>query len=341
MNFWNTIPKPIKALAPMEDVTDTVFRQLLIKWSSANSVIPAQAGIYNIERSPTKSGRTKGPDVMFTEFTNAAGLSSEGKNNVIHRLKYTQVERPIVAQIWGTDANMHYESTKLVKTLGFDGIDINMGCPVKKIIKQGACSALIDNPDLAKELIKATKDGAEGLPISVKTRIGFKNIKTEEWIGFLLAQNLDAITIHGRIAKDMSKNPANWKEIKKAVEIRNKMKKETLIIGNGDITSLKDLKVKCEKYGTDGGMVGRGVFKNVYFFNENINKDNLNMEDKINLLKEHILLYKKTWGKEKDYNILKRFFKIYISNFEGSKELRTKLMQAKSYEEAVKILDCT
>ncbi|MCA9386392.1 tRNA-dihydrouridine synthase family protein, partial [Candidatus Dojkabacteria bacterium] len=185
------IKKPILALAPMEDVTDFVFREL----------------ISDIAK----------PDVLFTEFTNVDGLFSNGKDQVIKRLKFSSNQHPIVAQIWGSTPKNYFESAKLIYDMGFDGIDINMGCPVRAVIKQRSGAALIKYKELAKEIIKAAKEGAGKLPVSVKTRIGLNKIETNEWVSFLLNQNIDVLTIHGRTAKDKSKVPANWDEIKKAV----------------------------------------------------------------------------------------------------------------------------
>jgi tRNA-dihydrouridine synthase len=183
----------------MEDVTDTVFRQV----------------IQSVAR----------PDVFFTEFTSTAGVQSSGQAKVIHRLKYSQNERPIVAQVWGITPDDYYKTAKLVVDLGFDGMDINMGCPVKNVIKQGACSALIKSPSLAKEIILATKEGLQNkIPLSVKTRIGFNKIETESWCGFLLNDcQPEVLTIHGRTVKEESGPPAHWDEIGKVVNINKQI----------------------------------------------------------------------------------------------------------------------
>jgi tRNA-dihydrouridine synthase len=206
-NFWKDLQieykrtgLPFFILAPMEDVTDIVFRGMVRK---ANNGMP---------------------QVLFTEFTNCDGICSVGQSRVIHRLKYDKNERPIVAQIWGKTPLNYEQTAKLCLELGFDGIDINMGCPEKSVIKQGACSALINNKPLAKEIIEACKRGTKGqIPISVKTRIGFSKIQTEEWIGFLLEQDIQALTVHARTVAG-SDEPANWAEIKKSLEIRDLMK---------------------------------------------------------------------------------------------------------------------
>lgn len=296
----------------MEDVTDTVFRQLVAKWAPA--------------------------DVYFTEFTNAEGLGSAGKNKVMYRWKYTEKERPLVAQIWGLNPEMHFKSAKMAEELGFDGVDINMGCPVKKIVKKGACSALINNPNLAKEIIQATKEGAGNLPVSVKTRIGFDSIKTEEWATFLLQQNLQALTTHGRTSKHNEK-PADWNEIAKVVEIKNKISPKTIIIGNGDVREHAEIELKHKTYGVDGVMVGRGILENVLMFNENQDLADLEINKKLAMLTEHIELFTKTWGNTKNFYNLKKYFKIYLKGFENAGQLRAELMKAQTPEETLRFIE--
>lgn len=217
--------------------------------------------------------------------------------------------------------------------MGFDGIDINMGCPQHDVTRHGACAALMKNHELAKEIIQATKDGAGELPVSVKTRIGFSKIATEEWIGFLLEQDLPLISVHGRTAAEMSKVPCHWDEIGKAVELRNKMDKKTLIFGNGDIVSLEDAKEKVEKYHVDGVMIGRGVFHNPWLF-AGIDPTTKTVKDRLILLEQHVSLYEKTWGITKSFQVLKKYFKIYLSDFDGASDMRQKFMETNSYEEA-------
>jgi tRNA-dihydrouridine synthase len=314
-NFWRDLKKPIFALAPMEDVTDTVFRQIIAKCGK--------------------------PDVFFTEFTNAEGLCSRGRDKVGKRLIFSPVEKPIVAQIWGTTPVKFYEAAKLIKKMGFDGIDINMGCPQKNVIKKGSCGALIDNPSLAKEIFTAVREGACGLPVSIKTRIGVKNIQTEKWTSFLLSLNPDALIVHGRTVAEMSDVPCHWDEIEKAVRLRNSLKSKTLIIGNGDVKSRKDAIDKYEKYKVDGIMIGRGIFDNLWIFNkdcEGWRENKISSEEKIRLLIEHVALFDKTWGKEKNFSTMKKFYKIYISGLPDAKEIRMKLMSFKNADDTLKFL---
>ncbi len=307
MNFWENLKKPIMILAPMEDVTDTVFRQIV------NTV-----------------GR---PDVVMTEFTSTDAMCSPGLKRVSDRLEFDSSERPVVAQIWGTDPEKFTQAAKIISKMGFDGIDINMGCPVRDVTKTGACSALIKTPLLAKQIIEATKLGAPKLPISVKTRIGFNEIDTENWVKFLLEQNLSALTLHFRTAKEMSKVPAHWEEAQKAVAVRNQLQVKTLIIGNGDVKSLQEAHDKAAQYQLDGIMIGRGIFENVWIFNPDIKIEEITLAERLALLQKHIELFEKTWGNAKNFAILKKFVKCYINGFSGASELRVNLMETKSLTE--------
>lgn len=314
-NFWTKLKKPIFLLAPMEDVTDTVFRRIIID-----------------------CGR---PNVMFTEFTNADGLCSpKGVTHVAQRLQYKSLERPLVAQIWGNHPETFLLASKKVIDLGFDGLDINMGCPEKNVIKKHAGGGCIQDHALAKELIAATKEGLEGkIPLSVKTRIGFKNIETENWISFLLEQKLTALIVHLRTVKEMSNPPAHWEEMKKIVKIRDEISPETLIFGNGDIQSIKEAREKISLYGIEGVMIGRGVFSNPWVFKEDFSINNISIEERLALFKKHVNLWYKTWGNTKNFQTLKKYFKIYIQNFTGASDLRTKLMECNNKIEIEKTIE--
>lgn len=319
---WKSLPKPFFALAPMEGGTDTVFRQIIVSCGK--------------------------PDAMFTEFTNVEGMLSKGKEEVGKRLIYSEIERPIIAQIWGKNPESFYLVAKELVKMGFDGIDINMGCPERTVVTNGCCSALIQNPELAAEIISKTKEGAGALPVSVKTRIGFKSIETEQWIGFLLKQNLDALTVHFRTQKEMSLVPAHWEEAEKVSKLRDAFAPQTIILGNGDVESKKQGKELCQTYGLDGVMIGRGAFHNPYVFNDKVDYHSQTKEERIDLLKKHVDLFEKTWknkhplserGYIKSYPPLKRYFKIYISGFEGAAEMREKLMLTQNIDEVKKVLN--
>ncbi|MDO9255258.1 MAG: tRNA-dihydrouridine synthase [Bacteroidales bacterium] len=322
-NFWQTIHKPIIALAPMEDVTDTVFREVVLSVSDPDAL-----------------------NVVFTEFTSTDGLCHEkGRSKVIERLLVNASEMTLlksrntklVAQIWGGDPEKFRLSAKLISEMNlFDGIDINMGCPAKKVVKNKSCANLINYPELAKEIIYATAESTH-LPVSVKTRIGFSKIVTEEWISHLLETAPKAITIHGRTRKMMSNGPALWDEIGKAVTLRDKLCSKTLILGNGEVFSYTDALNRIEQYGVDGVMVGTGVFKNPWMFNTE--RVEITVNHRIELMRKHITLYQNTWGNGKDYNVLKRFFKIYLNGFSNAAHWRDAFMRAHGYEEALHHLD--
>lgn len=313
MNFWQTLPKPFFILAPMEDVTDSVFRRII-----------------------ASCGR---PDVFFTEFTNVEGIFSHGEAIVSQRLSFTPSEKPLVAQIWGLEPSHFFKAARKLAGMGFDGIDINMGCPQKSITKRGACSALINNHSLAKEIILATKEGAGVLPVSVKTRLGFKHNQREEWISFLLSFDLSAITIHARTATEMSSVPARWDEVGHVVKMRNEMRKDTLIIGNGDVTSREDGAKKAKTYRVDGIMIGRGVFYNPWIFDTHRGEQTASKKQRLGLLVQHIQLFEKSWGKNKPFQIMKKYIKIYVSGFDGANGLRIKLMGTHSYTQAYKVIN--
>jgi nifR3 family TIM-barrel protein len=309
-NFWKDLPKPFTVMAPMDDVTDNVFRQVILK-----------------------SAR---PDVFFTEFANVDGLV-HGANGIPRRkLDFTQNQHPIVAQIWGTNPLNMEKAARMVADLEFDGIDINMGCPVHDVVKKGGGSGLIGNYDLAGKLIDAVKKSASGIPVSVKTRLGINNNIASDWITFLLGKDLTALTVHGRIAKQMSKGDADWDEIGKIVKIKNKIAPETLIIGNGDVKSYSEICQKSEEYGVDGVMIGRGVFTNSWVFEKK--EKNHTKKEYLALLNYHLALFEKTWGESKNFSVIKKYLKNYVKGFSGANQLRIKLMKTDTFEEMKKIL---
>jgi tRNA-dihydrouridine synthase len=312
-NFWQQLPKPFTVLAPMDGVTDVVFRNI----------------INNLGR----------PNVYFTEFTSCEGLLSKGGEAALQRLRTFPGELPVVAQIWGINPDNFYKAAKLIKPLGFAGIDINMGCPDREVIKKGACSALIKNPKLAAEVILATKEGAgKDTPISVKTRIGFNSIEIEEWLGFLLTQDLPALTVHLRTVKEMSKVPAHWDLMTQIVSLRDSISPKTLLIGNGDLASLSEVNEKFEEYGNEGFMIGRGIFQNPWMFNPEKEIEKVSVKDRIELYQKHIELFAKTWGPLKNPAIIKKFCKTYINSFPDAVSLREKLMAVNKRDELVEVL---
>jgi tRNA-dihydrouridine synthase len=250
-------------------------------------------------------------------------------------LLFTADEQPLVAQIWGTNPAHFAEMAQGLKEMGYQAIDINMGCPAKDVTKKGAGSALIQTPELAAEIIAATKTA--GLPVSVKTRIGYRTKVTEEWLSFLLKQDIVALTVHGRTMKEMSKVPAHWDEIAKAVKLRDKIAPGTLIIGNGDVADRAEGLQRIAETGVDGIMIGRGVFTNVFCFEENPREHS--QDELFDLLRMHLDLWEKTWKGEANFHALKRFFKIYVKGFAGASELREQLMNTANIDEARAIID--
>ncbi|MBI2064133.1 MAG: tRNA-dihydrouridine synthase family protein [Candidatus Yanofskybacteria bacterium] len=328
-NFWQKLERPFFILAPMANVTDWAFRKIV-----------------------AKCGR---PDVFYTEFLSCDGILHD-KTKFEKELYFEKSEKPIVVQFFGSKPENFYKCAQLAAELGFDGIDINMGCPDRSVEKQGAGAALIKNPKLAKEIIKETKRGArstssgQALPVSIKTRLGYNKIETREWVSTLLETEPAVLIIHGRTRKEMSSVPAHWDEIGTAAEVAlalpaslnslipSSQGTKTLIIGNGDVASLEDAKKKAKDYKLDGIMVGRGIFANPWFFNEKVDIKEIKPKQRIELLRGHLDNFEKLWGSNGRFDTMKKFFKVYISNWDGAKELRAKLMMAKNKQGVVDIL---
>jgi tRNA-dihydrouridine synthase len=289
----------------MEGVTDYVFREMI--------------------------ARIAPPEVMFTEFTNTEALFSKGYAHTIPRFRFSDKQRPVIAQIWGTDLKNFFRAARLIKELGFDGIDINMGCPDRSVVKLGCGAALINNQPLAAAMIAAVRDGAPGLPVSVKTRLGIKSLTTEPWIRFLLEQHPDAITIHGRTAKELSRVPVHWDEIGKAVKLRDRYSPSTVIVGNGGILSRKQAKSIHEMYGVDGVMIGTGIFENPWVFEETP-KEHTNKE-LLSLLLLHTRRYADCYPGERRFTAMRKYFKIYVHSFSGAATLMKQLMSTTNYAE--------
>jgi tRNA-dihydrouridine synthase len=311
-SFWNDLPRPFFILAPMEAVTDVVFRHVV--------------------------AHAARPDIFFTEFTNASSYASEkGNFSTRGRLAFTADEQPMVAQIWGNKpAEFEYMARGLA-VQGFAGIDINMGCPDKSVVKGGSGSALIRNPELAAQLITAAKTG--GLPVSVKTRLGY-SIADEwrEWLTHLLKQDIANLSVHLRTRKEMSKVPAHYEIIPEIKKLRDEVAPQTLLTINGDITDRQQGLKLVERYGVDGVMVGRGIFHNPFAFEAE--KHDHSREELIALLKFHLDLFDKYTAElgPRHFDPLKRFFKIYIRDFPGASELRETLMHTKSTDEVRAVL---
>jgi len=326
MSYINKLKKPFFVLAPMDDVTDTVFRSRVADMAS--------------------------PDLFFTEFVNVDGLQSAGRPRLLKKLLFTAEEKPLIAQLWGAEPENFYKTAQqiadgtfakelgLPKGVNFDGVDLNMGCPEKSAVKHGTCSALINDRPKAQAIIEATRKGLkDSMPLSVKTRIGFNDVDLT-WIEFLLEQNLDMLTIHGRTKKQMSKVPADWNVIGQARELRDKIAPKTLIVGNGDVLSRQQGLELAKKHKLDGIMIGRGIFHNPFIFGKDDEWQKCTPKQRLELYKKQVQLFAETWNnRERPVPTLNKFCKVYINGFDGAKEMREELMACKSTDELLNILD--
>lgn len=310
-SFWNTLPRPFFVLAPMADVTDAAFRRIIAKYGK--------------------------PDITWTEFVSADGLClapEEGRQKLLKDLEYTESERPILAQLFTSKPEHMEKAAALAHELGFDGVDINMGCPNRSIEKQGAGAAHIKDPKSAQEVIYAAKEGAKDLPVSVKTRLGYNKDELEGWLPKILETNVAAVTIHTRTRKEMSKVPARWERVKRAVEIRNDLSPHTFILGNGDALSIEDAKEKVVETGADGVMLGRAIFGNPWLFSGHTPT----LEEKLKVMIEHTKLFEELLP-HKNFAVMKKHYKAYVNGFDGASELRQKLMETHTAEEVEGIVD--
>ncbi len=294
----------------MANVTDAAFRRLIAQYGK--------------------------PDIMYTEFVSANGLASAGREALIRDLEYSESERPIIAQLFTADPEKMFEAAKIVAELKFDGIDINMGCPDKNVMKQGAGACLMKHPDIARELMKAAKAGAPNLPLSIKTRIGDTKNDLHHWLPELLSEKPAAIIIHCRTRKEMSKVPARWQHIAEAVTIAQGS--GTLIIGNGDVKDLEDARVKAAETGADGVMLGRAIFGNPWLFNPKKNNATIPLAERLKVMIEHTKLFNQLLGDIKPFAIMRKHYKAYANGFDGAKELRVQLMQTENIEEVEEVV---
>jgi nifR3 family TIM-barrel protein len=302
LGFWENLPRPFFVLAPLANITDYSFRQFIVKYRK--------------------------PDVLWTEFVAADGLCHpKGREALIRDLLFDENERPIVAQLFSGNPKNMFEAAKLVKELGFDGLDINMGCPDKNVMKQGAGAACMKDPELAQQVIQAAQegvraDGLEPIPVSVKTRLGVNHDDLEIWLPKILETKPAAVTLHLRTKKEMSLVPAHWDRMADAVEIARGS--GTLMIGNGDVHDLWEAQKKAETTGCDGIMLGRGVFGNPWLFDEA--KTSVIVRERLEAIIVLTELFETTWGKTKSFELLKKHFQAYVVGFPGARELRVELM---------------
>lgn len=307
-NYLDNLPKPFLVLAPMEDVTDTVFRRVIAR------IAPF--------------------DLYMTEFVNVDGLQSPGRQATAKRLKFEASEQPLIGQIWGKETENFSKTTRELIDMGFVGVDINMGCPVKAVVKNGCGGGLIEHPDKAIEIIQAVQKVAKGkIPVSVKTRIGMRQFQPE-WIETLLKQNLNMLTIHLRTVKEMSNVEAHWELMHEIKRLRDEIAPSTALVGNGDVQNRQHAEQLVKKYGIDGAMIGRGVFHDPYAAMVKSLWPVKTAPEKLDLYKQHVELYKATWEDNGRPPVaLNKFCKVYVSGFDGAKEMREKLMHCSSVNE--------
>ena len=301
----------------MADVTDVAFRRIITKYGK--------------------------PDVLWTEFVSADGLCSPGRKVLIRDLEFSRKEKPIVAQLFSSKPEKMREAAALCQKMGFHGIDINMGCPDKSIEKQGCGAGMIKTPEIARAVIRAAKEGAPKLPISVKTRIGYNKNEIATWIPVILSEGVAALTVHCRTRKEMSNVPARWEHIREVTALRDQLAPDTLIIGNGDIRDVPEGRAKALEFGADGVMIGRGIFGNPWLFAELHARPGKKVvppttTEKLKVLVEHTKLYEKLLGDIKSFAIMKKHYKAYVNGFDHAKELRTRLMEAKDSKEVEKVV---
>jgi nifR3 family TIM-barrel protein len=323
MNFWQKIKKekngPLMVLAPMADVTDPAFRRMIATYSR--------------------------PDAIWTEFVSADGLFKGGYDALINDLRFSEIERPVIVQFFTSDPVMMEKAARLALELGFDGIDINMGCPDKSVEKQGAGAGLIKNPKLAQDIIRAAQRGAiseeKSIPVSVKTRIGYNKNELETWLPAILETKPALVTVHARTRKEMSLVPARWEHVARAVEIRNELSPDTLIFGNGDVKDIAHGRELCEQTGADGAMLGRAIFGNPWLFSDYTPT----IEEKLKVMVEHTKLFEEIVGPKpplgcgKSFAVMKKHYKAYVNGFDGAKELRMELMEAEDASQVADIVD--
>lgn len=301
-NFWQTLPRPFTVLAPMSNITDAAMRRIIARCGK--------------------------PDVLFTEFVSATGLCSGGREILLHDLTYSEAERPIVAQFFGRDPDEFLRCAALARELRFDGVDINFGCPDRTVLKQGAGSGLIREPALAQEIISAAQEGAAGLPVSVKTRIGFETDEIDSWIPTLLEAAPAALTLHGRTRRQKYKGSADWKAIKRAGELARQA--GVPFIGNGDIQSYRQGVQRAAESGADGVMAGRAAIGDPWFFNPAKEKSEQPLPELLEILCEHAELYEQLYAAPgiKSFANVRKHLNCYVGGFSGAKELRIQLVQA-------------
>lgn len=308
----------------MADVTDAAYRRMIAKYSAHTR----------------KDGTSGGPDVMWTEFVAADGLlraTPAGKEKLLADLWYVEEERPIVAQLFSSNEEYMEAAARLAAELGFDGIDLNMGCPSNTIERQGCGSAMIKDPQKARAVIRAAQRGAGDLPVSVKTRLGYNKIEIETWVPEILAEEPAVLTMHARTRKEMSKVAAQWDMVKRVVQIRDELGSNTLIIGNGDVLSVADAQAKVASSGADGAMLGRSIFGNPWLFHPEKDLSNVSLHERLLVMVEHTQLFEELLH-FKNFATMKKHYKAYVNGFAGAAALRAELMEKNTAAEIAAVV---
>ena len=305
-SFWDTLPRPMMLLAPMANVTDTAFRQII-----------------------ARCGR---PHLMMTEFTSCEGLCSRGRDRLLAELTYHERERPLVVQYFGPRPEPFYRCAQLARELGFDGIDINTGCPDRRVLRQGAGAALIGDPARMREIYAAAREGAGGLPVSIKTRLGIGRDILEEWLAVLLDVRPAAITLHARTVRELSNTAAHWDAVARAV--RQARGSGVPIIGNGDVRDPAHGRELAARTGADGVMLGRAIFGNPWLFHPTIRKHDLGLERVLETMLEHAALFDRLLGEVRPFVEMRRHFKAYLAGFPDTRALRVALMECADLADA-------
>jgi nifR3 family TIM-barrel protein len=314
-SFWSALPRPFFVLAPLADVTDAAFRRVIAKYGK--------------------------PHVLWTEFTSAEGLCRGHHESLWGNLLYSDAERPIVAQLWSASPAAMEQAAVLVSRLGFDGIDINMGCPDRRVERRGAGAALCRQPVLAQALIRAAQRGAGHLPVSVKMRIGYDRDELDTWLPALLEMQPAAITIHARTRQEKSDVPAHWDAVARAVRMRRAQGSATLLIGNGDVRDTAEARIRAAATGVDGVMLGRAIFGNPWLFHPTITRDALPAAERLRVLVEHTQLFETLLGDIKSMERMKKHYKAYLVGLKGTdtEALLPRLMASNSAAEVAAIVE--
>ncbi len=312
-SVYQRLPRPFIAAAPMDDITDTAFRRVLRQASA--------------------------PDLMYTEFAWVKGLCSSKPTRSRDRLRFHPEERPLIAQLWGRDPEAFERAAAVAEQLGFDGVDINMGCSVRKVLKRGAGAGLIATPELAAAIISAARRGAPSLPLSVKTRLGLTEPRVAEWCGFLLRQDLAALCVHARTAAQGYGGDADWEAINEVLALRDRLAPETVIVGNGDLASAGSALQLHPRYPVDGFMIGRAMLQSPFALSRGPEASQRAVEvSGLELYRRHITLHRETWRERRSAGVLKRFVRTYLAGAPEYAELRRALLLSRDHDDMLALI---